>query len=182
MYCTRCGAPNVDDAKFCSKCGGAVANAPSPAPASRAHAAPDAPAHAASPTAAPSQGIVFPTIPTGRITDLRGARAAALMGVVAAVFAIVFAIAGKPAVGNAAYASALLSAAIAFGIWRMSRIAALFGFLQSLGSILWLFPLTHGNLEGVPVWIFVVISFFYFCAVRGTLAYHRLRSAGSATA
>jgi hypothetical protein len=56
MYCTKCGAQNPDDGKFCQKCGAALAQAPAPPPP---------PATAPQPAAAPSQPPAVTTRTSG---------------------------------------------------------------------------------------------------------------------
>jgi hypothetical protein len=186
MYCTRCGTRNVDEAKFCSKCGAPVSGDASSA-APHAHAAPAARAPAAAPGTAPSAaradaGAVLPTVPIGKITDLRTARAAALMGVVAAVGAIVFAIvAVARGIGPIGYVTVAIFAAIGIGIWRMSRAAAVCGLVLALANLVALFPLTNGHPEGPALWIILGLALFFYFSIRGTFAHHRLLRTSPAT-
>ena len=53
MFCSRCGARNDDDAKFCEKCGADLAVMPKPTVPGAAPAAPMAPAGPPVPSAPP---------------------------------------------------------------------------------------------------------------------------------
>jgi hypothetical protein len=121
-------------------------------------------------------------VPIGKIEDLRTARAAALMGVVAAVGAIVLSIVGARVTGPAGYASAAIFAVIGLGIWQMSRVAAVCGLLVVLANLVALFPLTNGHPEGAPLWIALGLALFFYFAIRGTVAHHRLLKTRSAAA
>jgi uncharacterized membrane protein YvbJ len=52
MYCPKCGAENLDEAKFCGKCGFVM-----PAPGSQAASYQPTPTYAAAPAPAPGQSV-----------------------------------------------------------------------------------------------------------------------------
>lgn len=118
------------------------------------------------------------------VTTIAGARSAVMYGVWAALFsAIVTALlaawalgSGRAALGfvNAwAFVDAAIFAAIAFGIYKESRVAAVFGLVFFVGEKI-LQVMDTGSLRGSFVAIIIILC--YAISVRGTVALHKLRA------
>lgn len=75
-------------------------------------------------------------------------------------------------IGAGAYLDVALFLAIAFGIYKGSRIAAVGGLLLFVAEKAYQFEQT-GRLQGA--WMAVVLLVCYACAIRGAFALHRLR-------
>jgi len=76
-------------------------------------------------------------------------------------------------VGNGAFLDVALFLAVAFGIYKGSRIAAVGGLLLFLAEKAYQYQQT-GNLHGA--WMALLLIVCYAYAIRGTFALHRLRS------
>jgi len=114
---------------------------------------------------------------TAKKVAKQGVWAAAFVAVVTAVFAIL-ALLGKPLAGveGTALVEAAIFAAIAFGIWKMSRVAATAGLvLFVVEKILAL----QDRQRPVGVFLAIAITFAFANAVRATFRYHKLLTAGS---
>jgi len=208
MYCNHCGAHNPDDARFCSKCGAAVAvesgrpasSPPHPAahpspPRARPHppasAEPmpetgrvQAPAAAHRDAPFNPKGFVFPTISVSEILDLPTARAHTMAGLFAAIFGMIMSVVTIKVFGGAMAAVAAFYAVIGIGLWYSSRIAAVAGFLLAVGNVIAMVILTKGNVTTWMMILTVLLAVAYWNAVRGTFAEHRLagRMPGAAAA
>ncbi len=118
------------------------------------------------------------------VSTVSEARSAVMYGVWAAAFsAIVTALAASWALGagrtafgivNAsAFVDAVIFAAVAFGIYKESRFAAVAGLIIFVGEKIFQVVET-GNLPGVI--LVVVLIFCYIVSIRGTFALSKLRA------
>jgi hypothetical protein len=112
------------------------------------------------------------------ITDRETARKAAMQGVGAAVLVSVvtaaMALGGWLGAGPASLIDAALFAAVAFGIYKMSRVAAVFGLVAYLAERVYAMGQGTGS-SGIVMAIFLTLAFIH--AVRGTFAYHEQKPA-----
>lgn len=195
MYCVRCGTHNPDDSKFCAKCGAAVAVDDTPAaapppgpPADAEHAASRSASAYGAPKPPPirrerpvvpavAAGFPFPTITGGPIQDLRMARSNTMCGVVAAAAGVVMSLLGMKALGSTMLLAAAFYAVIGFFIWKSSRIAAVLGLLMAVSNVVGLLALSNGAPRTGLLIATAVFVLFYWAAVRGTIAEHRLTHA-----
>lgn len=122
------------------------------------------------------------------VSTIKGARSAAMFGFWAATFtaavtALVAAWAlgsGKAALGfidASAFLDALLFAAVAFGIYKESRFAAIAGLLLFIAEKIYQIAAT-GAFRGA--YIAFALLFCYVISIRGTFALRKLRSHESA--
>jgi len=123
-----------------------------------------------------------------KITNEAGARNAALFGVTGAVivaaittFVSLFSAFSSPVLGLSVWSllDAFLFAAIAFGIWKMSRVAALCGLCLYFFEQWYMLTTTGVTSNGAMIALFVL---FFVNGIRGTFAYHRLRVGEQSTA
>jgi hypothetical protein len=122
-----------------------------------------------------------------QVTNIESARNAAMQGcwaaVLGAAITALFAIAsfyGFQAVkGIDAYAlvDAVLLLVLAWGIWKMSRTAALIALIYFVGSKL---LIISENGIGNPI-MMIIFGLFYINSVRGTFAYQNYKRGKTAT-
>jgi len=117
-----------------------------------------------------------------------GAKAAAKQGVWAAVFVAVITAAvatiamssGKAVMGVDAwaYADAVLFAALGFGIYKMSRFAAVAALVLYVAERIYMMASSSGAGRGFVLTI--IFTLFFLNAVRGTFAFKKLSAEASA--
>ena len=107
------------------------------------------------------------------ITDQATARKAAMQGVVASGFVSVVtaivSIGGWLGAGVASLVDSVLFAIVGFGIYKMSRAAAVIGLVLYLVERAYAMTQGHGGKVSFVV-IFVTLCFIH--SIRGTFAYH----------
>jgi hypothetical protein len=119
------------------------------------------------------------------VSTLEGARSARMYGVWAALFSAVVTAAfatyslmsGKVAldfIDASAFVDVAIFAAIAFGIYKGSRFAAVAGLVIFVGEKVYQWSVT-GTASGV--FLAVALVYCYVVAIRGTYALRRLRTA-----
>jgi hypothetical protein len=115
------------------------------------------------------------------ITDEESARKAAKQGVIAAGFVAVItalfatiSMAGTTVMNISAWAyiDAVIFAAIAFGIYKMSRTAAVLGLLLYLLEKLMMLS----SIRPASIFLIGILIIAFVNSVRGTFAYHRIIS------
>jgi hypothetical protein len=110
------------------------------------------------------------TVEAARNTAKQGAIAAAIVSGITALFAIL-SLVGVEIVSLWALVDAGLFALIAFGIYKMSRLAAVIGIALYLWG-----QLNQILATGNSNYILIILFTLYFIhAIRGTFAYHKLK-------
>lgn len=112
-----------------------------------------------------------------KITDIKSAKDAAKQGVGVAIFVAgvtalfaILSLFGVEMVTIWALLDAAIFAGIAFAIYKMSRVAAIFG----LAFYLWGQVNAIGSTGKVNIFMLMFITFGFINAIRGTFAYHKL--------
>ena len=117
------------------------------------------------------------------VSTLAGARSARMYGVWAALFsAVVTAIfaswsivSGEEVLGfvdASAFVDVAIFAAIAFGIYKGSRFAAVAGLVVFVGEKIYQMAFSS---SGSGIFLALALTYCYVIAIRGTYALHRLR-------
>lgn len=105
-----------------------------------------------------------------------GAGAAGLVALMTAAFATMALMSRSTVIGFIdawAYLDAMIFAIIAFGIYKESRVAAVFGLIVFLAEKAHQIHVTE-KFDGAVMAVFIVV--FFISSVRGTFALHKLRS------
>jgi hypothetical protein len=68
---------------------------------------------------------------------------------------------------------------LAYGIYRKNRVCAVIMFIYFIISKIYML-VTVGGLAGLP--LAILFAYFFFQGIRGTFAYHKLKSNGSSQA
>ena len=111
------------------------------------------------------------TLEAAKNTAKQGGIAAAIVAVITAVFAIL-SLFGVELVSIWALVDAGLFALIAFGVFKMSRVAAVLGLLIYLwGQINQM--LATGKINSI---LFILFVLYFIHGIRGTFAYHKLKN------
>ncbi|HEY9818764.1 MAG TPA: hypothetical protein V6D20_23595 [Candidatus Obscuribacterales bacterium] len=128
------------------------------------------------------QNAFWPTIDSikrAREVAQQGFWAAVIVAVVTAIFTVVSIMAGNIAglpISAWSFIDVGIFVAIAIGIRRMSRIAAVLGLVVYVGNQLYIWSVTGPRTTGIIVVVFLILAFIH--GVRGTFAYHSYRKQG----
>lgn len=110
------------------------------------------------------------TLEAAKNTAKQGAVSAAIVAVITGIMAIL-SLFGVDTVSIWALVDAGLFALIAFGIYKMSRIAAILGLLLYLWGQIGVITST-GNTNVI---LFILFVLYFIHGIRGTFAYHNLK-------
>ncbi|TVQ23381.1 MAG: hypothetical protein EA367_02515 [Leptolyngbya sp. DLM2.Bin15] len=128
------------------------------------------------------QNVFWPTIDSiqrAREVAQQGFWAAVIVAVVTTLFALVSIVAGDIAelpISAGSFIDVGIFVAIAFGIRRMSRVAAVLGLVVYFGNQLYMWSIIGPQTAGIIVVVFMMLAFIH--GVRGTFAYHSYRKQG----
>ncbi|NEP57063.1 MAG: hypothetical protein F6K31_08565 [Symploca sp. SIO2G7] len=116
------------------------------------------------------------SITAARTTAKQGCWAAIFVATITAVLVSVSLTTPDPEIPLDAWSfiDAGLFAAIAWGIHKMSRIAAIAGLALYIIEII--YKCLNGSFSSSGTWLVIIITLAFINSVRGTFAYHKLRS------
>lgn len=122
------------------------------------------------------------TLEHAHSTSRYGMWAAGFVAVVTAIVATIALVSGSAFAGIDAWAylDAILFAAITFGIYKLSRFAAVAGLVLYVLESLYAMAQLAGPRSGIVLRIIITLAFIH--AVRGTFAYRRLLASAPPTA
>ena len=122
------------------------------------------------------------TLEHAQSTSRYGMWAAGFVAVVTAIVATIALVSGSAIAGIDAWAylDAVLFAAITFGIYKLSRVAAVAGLVLYVLESLYAMAQLAGPRSGIVLRIIITLAFVH--AVRGTFAYRRLSASAPPTA
>ena len=121
------------------------------------------------------------TLEHARSTSRYGVWAAGFVAAITAVVATIALVSGSAIAGIDAWAylDAVLFAAITFGIYKLSRFAAVAGLVLYVLESLYAMAQLAGPRSGIVLRIIITLAFIH--AVRGTFAYRRLSASAPPT-
>ena len=122
------------------------------------------------------------TLEHAKSASRQGVWAAGFVAAITAIVATIALVSGSAFAGIDAWAylDAVLFAAITFGIYKLSRFAAVAGLVLYVLESLYAMTQLAGPRAGIVVRIILTLAFIN--AVRGTFAYHRLSASAPPTA
>lgn len=181
--CLACSASNEADVGVCSTCGCPARSTVEQQEAFRDAADGKPPRVLEPPTTVGrniSQWVFWPDVSTPAQARSTAAKGAAVAGLIALATLAMSLYSAYGRAGGHWMPSSLVDVGvflvIAFGIWRLSRVAAVVGLTLYLGERIYLL-VTLGH---IPSIIAFFVMLFLFHAVRGTFAYHRLANDSAA--
>jgi len=119
------------------------------------------------------------TVAGARSARMYGVWAALLSAVVTAIFASWSIVSGKEALGfvdASGFVDVAIFAAIAFGIYKGSRFAAIAGLVVFAGEKVYQMTVSS---TGSGIFLALALTYCYVIAIRGTYALRRLRAGQS---
>jgi hypothetical protein len=177
MYCVRCGVENIENSSRCIRCGNDLLNLERYHPPKLKEETKDK---------INKTNWWWPDVSTVELAEeatKRGMWAAVVVSVLIAIIATIAASTGEIRVGNNSinawvFADSAIFAAVAFGLYKRSRFAAVAGLVCFL--IEKIDQIASNAVNTGSMFSAIVILLCFVGAVRGTYALHRMKSSTNA--
>ena len=172
MYCATCGVENIENSSRCIRCGNDLLNL-------RGYSAPKLKEETKDKIR--KNNWWWPDVSTSELAKeatKRGMWAAVIVSVIIAIVATIAASSGEIKMGNTSinawvFVDSAIFAAVAFGLYKQSRFAAVIGLVFYIIEKVDQFANAAGNIGSVFTSAIILLCFIG--AVRGTYALHRMK-------